>query len=262
MTKTEFLKIKGRIYLLFDFYGKPCSDDLLDIYMYALSDYDYDLLETSIKETVKTYKFLPKPSEIIDVIKKLTKQTEQDEERQKSILEFKASNAFRKLMRNLDVGEDIVCTDWRIVWAVRLAFGSVMELAKSKEGNPWLEKKFIKAYLLAESPTKCGYILGGIYHKTKDPRVRFLGEYEACSKIANDFYNASGQTPRLPLQKEKKLLANPRTLHINYKNQNQLSIEKNKDNDLVSRDEVLKGIEKIKEIFVWRDSTVLDKDKQ
>lgn len=244
MDSAEIFKVRSLIRTLHEFYGKQCQDSMLDIYVFALADYDFNVVQTALKNIVKTAKFMPRPAEIIELIMQFQGQGAQDIERQKAILEFKASSAFRELMAHLDVGQDIVSDDWRFVFAVRVAFGSLLELAQSEEGNVWLEKKFVKAYLLADDPSRCGHVLGGMYHNTSDPRVRYIGNKDKCKEIAQEFYSDRGMRPRLPTDNVKLLGQNRYAL--SYKD---ITLNTTDDDEYVSKEELVKGIKQIQEAF-------------
>ena len=225
MTSSEVIKIKGHVRSLYEFYGKraECTEDALHIYVEALLDYDFRYVEHALKEIVKVATFMPKPSEVINLVQQIQGSSPSDEK-----LELYAGVLFRELMKGLDIGQDIVSDDWRFVYAVRMAFTSLLNLGRSTEDDHWLEKKFVKAYMTADNPNIFGNVLGGMFHNTKDPRVRYIGNKAKCEQIAREFYGERGMSPRIARPTPKPQLA--------FKQQKQLEL-KHKD-EYVNVDEV------------------------
>ncbi len=91
-------------------YNKEFTKEELEIYYEYLNGYSFELLKKAIKEIVKTSKFSPKVSDLIDMCEKVKK------EKKYYILElmkkdnyFKTTTEFEKALRYLESG---IIPDW------------------------------------------------------------------------------------------------------------------------------------------------------
>ena len=107
-------------------------------------------------------------------------------------LEQRAALIYEKYFKHPKTGYDHVCADKRIVYAFRVAFGTLAEYGSRTNFVEGIDKKdFIKAYVNArpEDYEQAGNVIEGLYHYSEAiPTVICIGG-EAAQKLAQEIYN-------------------------------------------------------------------------
>lgn len=211
MKQTDSKAFAEQLKKTFKVYEHTADNEVISTYFDACSAYPLELVIAGIRQTERTCRFYPKPVDIIDSIKVIVGQNEEQ-------LKARAHTVFKEITRNISIGCDYVFEDARAASAFKQAFGSIVEYGKKTEEDTWLEKRFVEAYA---SPylENTGNILGGLYAYTDDPMVRFVGDYDRCLEIVNTSENYQGKHPRLPEDPRK-------IIKIEYKGDNSPTISK------------------------------------
>ena len=68
MIKTDLIKFRSAMYDCFDIYTKERNEKTIDLYFSLLIEYNIDSLLKAMESVLRTSKFFPKPSEIIEQI--------------------------------------------------------------------------------------------------------------------------------------------------------------------------------------------------
>ena len=107
--------------------------------------------------------------------------------------------AFYSLFNLHEPEHDLVCEDWRSIFAIKKEFGSLQNFfsTKTKEDPCWKQKRFAEAYasidFLDEGSVQKEYFLAGPEYRMFRVRRRlnFVGNYETCLQILSTLPNAS-----------------------------------------------------------------------
>ncbi len=155
----------------------------------VLSDYDFDAVKKAINEHMKISKFMPTPADIIERIKRYKGLDDESRAR-------KAGVFFDEFCKSLSSTCDYVVADPEIAGALRATFGELRFLADHDSSSFTYnkdKKDFMKAYQdntyrIADS--KEMVFTGNRYGDFIN--VYFIGTYNDCIKIAQDFYSKTG----------------------------------------------------------------------
>lgn len=169
--------------------GKDLTKDILSIYFKTLEQYDIDTIINAITKAAVTFKFFPKPVELIEIIEGKT------EDR----AEIECNKVFEALKK---IGPyQSVCFDDPVSQAViKQHFGGWVKMcADIMEDTVHFSKKdFVLAYSsFQRSGIKVGGYLPGICEiennsrgiKTKE-YIKMIGNYEKCKMVLE---NKTGQ---------------------------------------------------------------------
>ena len=133
------------------------------------------------------------------------------------LLESDALRIYNQILRGIVGGcYDFVIEDPRACHAIRIAFGSLRALA-SLPDNDYINQKdkeaFVKAYVTAPNALNDVNHVFECYRGTDgSPLVRFIGNWDNCKKLADDYYLNQGAKPRYPDNPSvKKQLPRPQT---------------------------------------------------
>ena len=108
--------------------------------------------------------------------------------------------AFYSLFNLHEPEHDLVCEDWRSIFAIKKEFGSLQNFfsTKTKEDPCWKQKRFAEAYasidFFDESTVTKEYFLAGFEYRRlsrSHRRLNFVGNYETCLQILSTLPNAS-----------------------------------------------------------------------
>ena len=111
----------------------------------------------------------------------------------------KGQNAFDLVFNLKEPDHDLVCEDWRSVFAIKHGFTSLQNFFsyKKEEKRSWTQKRFAEAYasidFLNEGYVHKEYFLPGFEYRMSRVRRRlnFVGNYETCLQILSTLPNAS-----------------------------------------------------------------------
>lgn len=127
---------------------------------------------------------------------------------------LKAEQVLRELDAKANSADDWIIADKKAAATIQSVFSSPQAFSKSSFDDFTKERKrneFIKKYILftEQEITNAPQHFGGIYADSDDPLVTFLGDYQECLKVANEFYQ--GKHPRYkPDPKTIKALPKPK----------------------------------------------------
>lgn len=160
------------------------NDFQSQINLETLKDYDVNAIVEAYKEHIKHSPFQIKVSDIVGYWEKKTGQTAEQ-------LEQRAALIYERYFRHIK-GYDHVCADKRVVYAFKLAFGSIQSYGQRTNYIDAIDKKdFVKAYVNAvpEMYNMAGNVIKGYRHASgeKAPMVVAIGG-EATKKIACQIY--------------------------------------------------------------------------
>ncbi len=105
--------------------------------------------------------------------------------------------SFRKLRAHNDCAHDLICDDWRAVYAVNTAFGSLYEFYQDFEDLNWRQKRYSEAYAsvdyLQQHTVRKEFLLSGTRKVLNEGfrRAVFLGDYDRCMQLLYSLPNAS-----------------------------------------------------------------------
>lgn len=174
-----------------DFYKHEfkTTENSVNLLVNVFEDYDLDSVGKAIKEHMKLSRFMPTPADIIERIKRY--KGIDDESRAR-----KAGVFFDEFCKTLSSTCDYVVADPEIAGALRATFGELRFLADHDSSSFTYnkdKKDFIKAYQdntyrIADS--KEMVFTGNRYGDFIN--VYFIGTYNDCIRIAQDFYSKTG----------------------------------------------------------------------
>lgn len=191
MTKDDLGKFSSLWSNVNEMFNKHVNEGTIKIAFTTLREYEYNVIGKALMYVVQTSKFAPTVADVIEVIK------QQNGEDKESLIN-KASRFYAEINAYLDSGCDYVCSDPRGVHAFKLCFGSIREFGQhSGKTDGFDRKSFIDAYVNAHNYPNNNFLCG-VNHKTKTPRVKFIGDKRECLTIAQKYYSTTGQTPSLP----------------------------------------------------------------
>lgn len=111
----------------------------------------------------------------------------------------KGQTAFDLVFNLKEPDHDLVCEDWRSVFAIKHGFTSLQNFFsyKKEEKRYWTQKRFAEAYasidFLNEGYVHKEYFLPGFEYRMSRVRRRlnFVGNYEICLQILSTLPNAN-----------------------------------------------------------------------
>ena len=181
---------------LYESYGVKASDNQVRTAFQVMLDFEFCQIKQAIAYLLRTSHFLPRIADVVDVIKGKNSET-------KSLLEAQALQAYNKILRGIaGGGYDLVIADDKACYALCVAFGSAKALA-SRPDNDYANVKdkesFVKAYVAApDSPSDITHVFDGYKGTDGSPLVRFIGDWNICKKLADEYYAKQGVNPRYP----------------------------------------------------------------
>lgn len=187
----KFIKIWSNVQGMFN---KVPSDQTLKLIFQSLADFKIEDIERALALTLRTSKFAPT---IADVVEQIKRMYGVDDE----LLKIKANKWYNALNADIDSYADIITDDPRAVFAFEQCFNTICEYGThSAKSDPFDRKAFIDSYVNARGFDTKACCLGGFFHSNGRPRVRYIGDYNTCRKLAHDYYSMIGSAPRLPLK--------------------------------------------------------------
>ena len=134
----------------------------------------------------------PVPSDFIALARKLYGVSHED-------LLAQGRAAFYSLFNLNEPEHDLVCEDWRSIFAIKKEFSSLQNFfsTNTKEDPCWKQKRFAEAYasidFFDESTVTKEYFLAGSEYRMSISRRRlnFVGNYETCLQILSTLPNAN-----------------------------------------------------------------------
>lgn len=105
--------------------------------------------------------------------------------------------SFRTLLEHNDCANDLICDDWRAVYAIKHAFGSLYQFYQNFEDLNWRQKRFAEAYAcvdyLEQNTVNKEFLLKGTSNVLNESfrRTKFLGDYDQCMSLLQSLPNAS-----------------------------------------------------------------------
>lgn len=151
----------------------------------ALAGYSMGQIQEAYIEHVKRSPYPVKVSDIVTYWDRKCGNTDE-------ALEQKAALIYERYFKYPRTGYDHVCADKRIVYAFRVAFGTLAEYGSRTDFIEGIDKKdFIKAYVNArpEDYKNIGNVIEGRNHYSNAiPTVVCIGG-EKAAKLANEIYN-------------------------------------------------------------------------
>ena len=138
-------------------------------------------------------RFNPVPSDFIDLACKFYGVRHED-------LLAQGRAAFYSLFNLNEPEHDLVCEDWRSIFAIKKEFSSLQNFfsTNTKEDPCWKQKRFAEAYasidFLDEGSVHKEYFLAGFEYRRlsrSHRRLNFVGNYETCLQILSTLPNAS-----------------------------------------------------------------------
>lgn len=174
----------------------------------ALTEYTLGQIQEAYIEHVKRS---PYPIKVSDIVTYWDRKCGNTTE----ALEQKAALIYEKYFKHPKTGYDHVCADKRIVYAFRVAFGTLAEYGSRTNFIEGIDKKdFIKAYVNArpEDYEREGNVIEGLYHYSEAiPTVICIGTQakSLAVKLYGEKVKFTGlpvQRPQLGFEIQKKML--------------------------------------------------------
>ncbi len=148
------------------------------------------VVEEAARASLWKFHRRPFPADLADLLKELI------EEDHESLLR-RGIVSFRKLRAHNDSAHDLICDDWRAVYAVKKAFGSLNEFYQDYEDLNWRQKRYSEAYAsvdyLQQHSVQKEFLLTGTRKVQNEgfKRAVFLGDYDRCMQLLHSLPNAS-----------------------------------------------------------------------
>lgn len=179
---------------------------ILKTFGLALEPYDDDVVQRALLKALRTkFDYKPTPGDLAEIVR---------ESLGVSKAQIKRDGSCRYLtLTGMTLGNDLITDDWRVVYAIKKAFGSLYGFAKDQSPDHLRKRDFVEAYSAVSYEDSFNlpkeYYLKGYAQKSGfgQRHVSFLGDYQACLSIAKsrpDFLNL--QVPRDPNAPKPKLL--------------------------------------------------------
>lgn len=185
------------------------SRTILKTYAVALEPYGDDAVQAALLKALRTkFDYKPTPGDIAELIRDTLGVSK---------AQLKRAGSSRYLaLAGMSLGPDLITEDWRVVYAISTAFGSLFGFARDQSPEYTRKREFVEAYA-AVSYEDSFKVKKEYYLKGYAPRsgfgqrhVSFLGDYQTCVAIAKarpDFEDL--QLPRDPSLPKPQLLAQP-----------------------------------------------------
>lgn len=182
------------------------SQVILKTYAMALEPYGDEAIQAALLKALRTkFDYKPTPGDIAELVR---------ESLGVSKAQLKRDGGCRYLtLSGMSLGYDLITDDWRVVYAIKKAFGSLYGFAKDQTPDHLRKREFVDAYCAVcyedSFSTPKEYYLKGYAQKsgTGQRHLSFLGDYQACLNIAKqrpDF--DTFQLPRDPNAPKPQLL--------------------------------------------------------
>lgn len=175
----------------------------------ALMEYTAEQIQEAYVEHVK---HSPYPIKVSDIVSYWDRKNGNTTE----ALEQRAALIYEKYFKHPKTGYDHVCADKRIVYAFRVAFGTLAEYGSRTDFIEGIDKKdFVKAYVNArpEDYERAGNVIEGRNHNSNacDPTVVCIGTQakSLAVKLYGEKVKFTGlpvQRPQLGFEIQKKML--------------------------------------------------------
>lgn len=173
---------------IFEVYDKPFTKNIAKIYASCLSAFDEEAIEKGLDLASASSKFLPKPVDIIECIKKAYKVDDES-------LELRASGVYEELVRkcgNMSPYTSIVFSDKRACVAFRFVFGDgygVSQILADNYQSQAMRKEFIKAYMRIKNLKDFEPVIFAQSVGLERNYVIFIGDKDKCERIAKSVFN-------------------------------------------------------------------------
>lgn len=173
---------------IFEVYDKPFTKNIAKIYASCLSAFDEEAIEKGLDLASASSKFLPKPVDIIECIKKAYKVDDES-------LELRASGVYEELVRkcgNMSPYTSIVFSDKRACVAFRFVFGDgygVSQILADNYQSQAMRKEFIKAYMRIKNLKDFEPVIFAQSVGLERNYVIFIGDKNKCERIAKSVFN-------------------------------------------------------------------------
>lgn len=188
--------------------GVKPSKEQLALYVKALDPFSDHVRKAAIDTVVLTINKRPLPADFANLAKQICGVDYESLKRRGTV-------QFKKL---LEIGSDtrsVLCDDWRIVYAVNKAFGSLSMFFDCREEEVWMQKRFAEAYasvdFFLEYTVVKEYLLDNNFRTGVNGAYRqlvFLGNYETCSNILESLPNKHEFIFPVPLEQQAISLKN------------------------------------------------------
>lgn len=199
MNEDNAFKLSELIVRMGVFYKTPVNELAMRAYISVMQPFPVERCADAICALMEKSVFMPKPCEIRQWLEDHTPGYESDS--------AGAVRQFRSFLTSIDSGSDYIFDDVLIPFAIRDAFGSLVQLTTTRLDDEACVAKFRDAYeaqLMHHDFTRdneFSHVLEGRYHG-RDPIYRFVGDYEVCRAIAKKVDPYSGRLPSPPMEPE------------------------------------------------------------
>lgn len=172
---------------IFEVYDKPFTKNIAKIYASCLSAFDEEAIEKGLDLASASSKFLPKPVDIIDCIKKAYKVDDES-------LELRASGVYEELVRkcsNISPYTSIVFADKRAFVAFKFVFGDgygASQILADNYQSQAMRKEFIKAYMRVKTLKDFEPVVFAQSTSLERNYVVFIGDKDKCEHIAKNVF--------------------------------------------------------------------------
>lgn len=172
---------------IFEVYDKPFTKNIAKIYASCLSAFDEEAIEKGLDLASASSKFLPKPVDIIECIKKAYKVDDES-------LELRASGVYEELVRkcgNMNPYTSIVFSDKRACVAFKFVFGDgygVSQILADNYQSQAIRKEFIKAYMRIKNLKDFEPVIFAQSTGLERNYVIFIGDKDKCEHVAKSVF--------------------------------------------------------------------------
>ena len=160
---------------------KPTKDQLR-LYVRALEPFNDHVRKAAIDAVAMTLSKRPLPADFANAAKQICG-VDTESLKRRGVVQF------NKL---LEIGSDtrcVLCDDWRVVYSVNKAFGSLSMFFNSTEEKVWTQKRFAEAYasvdFFLENTVMKEYLLESNLQSVHGGyrQLVFLGDYNNCMQL-------------------------------------------------------------------------------
>lgn len=180
--------------------------DKLGDYVNALAPFPDDVKKAAIDTVLWTSTKRPLPGDFGTTAKKVAGVDQ-------SSLSRRAVVQFNKLLALENDIRSVLCDDWRVVYAVKEAFGSLKMFFNSCDGVVWMQKRFCEAYasvdFYLEYRVRKEYLLDNetLCAGAGSRPLVFLGNYQTCLAIFQTLPNKDEFMLPLSAEQQMQVLA-------------------------------------------------------
>lgn len=172
-----------RISLALTTLGAIATDERVAAVANALSSFPLAIAQETVELAPSMLKRRPVPSDFVALACKLYGVTHQD-------LCDAGAIAFRGLINLPAPHHDLISSQWRTIYAIKKAFGSLDNFFAPVEPLSWRQKRFVDAYasidFVLERRVPKEFFLRGSESRPKNGRklpINLLGDYQTCIQI-------------------------------------------------------------------------------